>query len=212
MENKKETSQIEKMCLKQCRIFLITAIILISLTGTYPIFASESESPLNTTEEIGFTCNVMLVNVDETSGIGMDGAKFTLEKKVNDSYEIITEQSEILVSQAGVSLGELGVGEYRLTELEASEGYIILDEVIEFQITEENFTFQNELQYTYLTTAEDGSYIITVPNMEGYILRLPSTGGSGTLPYITSGWILMAAALIGGLLIDAKSKTKRKYM
>lgn len=150
------------------------------------------------------TQKIKLILVDEATGAKLEGAKFTLAKKVNDSYENMEGKTEITVSETGYDLGELNIGEYQLTQIEAPDGYIIGSGAIEFRVTAEDVVMMNKAN-TAITTAEDGTYEITVSNAT-FVVRMPSTGGIGTLPYTVSGLLMISVALVSGLILQCKRK------
>ena len=110
----------------------------------------------------------------------IEGATFRVEKLDNNgeveetfSYQELTTDKEGKVKFEG-----LEVGKYRVTETRAPQGYELLKESIEIEITKENrdirLTAENELK-----------------------LVLPETGGvNNNIIFIVSGLVIIAVAII----------------
>lgn len=183
---------------------ILSLCVVLSVSLLLPQSVSATE---NSTQKI------KLILVDEASGVRIEGAKFDLAEKVNDSYENMEGKTGITVPENGYDLGELNVGEYQLTEVMAPGGYIISSGTIAIQVTAEGVTMTNKANAT-ITTTEDGTYEITVSNATfsvrvagtGRNVTLPSTGGIGTLPYTISGFMLVSVALVSGLVLRCKRK------
>lgn len=176
---------------RTCRIVSLCVGLLAGLLLTQPIFAAE-----HTTQKI------RVILVDANYGDGIDGAQFTLAEQVNDSYENMAEKTAIKVSDSGYDFGELSVGAYRLTEDQAPAGYIISTIPIEFQVTAEGVSITNDANAA-ITLAEDGTYEIAVSNA-AFFVKLPSTGGIGTLPYTLGGILLIVTAFVCGFVLRSK--------
>lgn len=155
------------------------------------------------------TKRIRLLTVEDLDGNALSGARYTLEKRVNDVYEEIAEKTNFSVSKEGFDLGELESGEYRLTEKVTPEGYITSGKPIEFKITQDSVSILNEEDGAQLITAGDGTYILMVYNALSYGINicLPSTGGIGTGGYVRSGFLILIAAT--GYLLWGKEKIKR---
>lgn len=170
-----------------------------------PVMAMESSDTLS-----GQTQKVRVVVMDGDTENKLNGAKFTLAVKMDGTYVDAADRTGITVSNAGFELGELSIGEYRLTQTQAPNCYGIIDEVVEFQVTAEGVVITNgaEVQKASITAAEDGTYTLAVSNMIQFIVRLPSTGGVGTLPYTIGGALLMAGAVMYGLILRHRGARK----
>lgn len=142
--------------------------------------------------------NIRLLLISEDTGERIGGAQFTLAKKADGFYTNISGQTEMPIPENGIDLGELAVGEYRITETVAPEGYIFIDEPAEFQVTADGVTMLNDVENAYLTVDTDGTYLLVISNMAGFILRLPSTGSIGTLPYTVCGAVFAGIAVLCG--------------
>lgn len=152
-------------------------------------------------------------------------AKFKLEKLVIGTDEKLTGVIEGSVLERDVTsatndFGALAPGVYRLTELEAPAGYVVLPEPIYFKVEARVVSF--------ITVSEDGTiqtadnvqtmYELIPPEGEqdGYIIKikndtlydLPSAGGSGIYWYTFSGALLM----MGAALIVYREKRKREVL
>lgn len=149
------------------------------------------------------TRKVKIVKVDEFTGEVLGGARFTLAEKIDDIFVDMEGRTWITVPESGYDLGELEAGVYRLEELEAPGGYIIIDDPLEFEVSEEGLRILNEV-YNIEMDSEGDTDIIRVYNMKNNILRLPSTGGTGTTAYVVAGLVLMMSAAAGACVIRNK--------
>lgn len=172
-------------------LLLICMVLVNSLLLAQPVLATE-----------GSTQKIKLILVDVESGEALAGGKFTLAEKINGSYENMEGKTGIEVPEAGYDLGQLPVGEYKLTENQAPGGYIIGIEAIEFRVTDEGVTMTSGTNGK-IVTAGDGTWELVVVNAIFHV-ALPSTGGPGTLPYSMGGLLLIAAALISGFALSKK--------
>ena len=152
-------------------------------------------------------------------------AKFKLEKLFIGTDGKLTGEIEGSVLEKDVTpatndFGALAPGVYRLTELEAPAGYVVLPEPIYFKVETRVVSF--------ITVSEDGTiqtadnvqtmYELIPPEGEqdGYIIKikndtlydLPSAGGSGIYWYTVSGALLM----MGAALIVYREKRKREVL
>ncbi|WP_353892877.1 SpaA isopeptide-forming pilin-related protein [Proteinivorax hydrogeniformans] len=90
---------------------------------------------VNSGNMINYQGSVQWQKVDE-AGESLAGAVFKLEKQVNDDYRIIHE--DITGDENGrFSINNLEPGDYRLTEVNSEEGYILNTEAITFTISGE---------------------------------------------------------------------------
>ncbi len=172
-------------------LFLICMVLVNSLLLAQPVLATE-----NSTQKI------KLILVDEESGEALAGGKFTLDEKTDGLYENMEGKTGVEVPEAGYDLGQLPVGEYKLTENQAPGGYIIGTEAIEFRVTDEGVAMTSGTNGE-IVAAEDGTWELVVENAIFHV-ALPSTGGTGTLPYSVGGLLLIAAALISGFTLSKK--------
>ncbi|MDD6282080.1 MAG: VWA domain-containing protein, partial [Oribacterium sp.] len=158
-------------------------------------------------------------NAEGGERVALDGAVFKLEKliKANASgeestYEAVGE-AFIINSKTetdGYRISGLQPGTYRITEITAPAGYLLLRDPIVFTVHPgtENLIRMDETAGTGASHAEisgDKNNTLTILNTPGRVL--PGTGGYGTLLYNLGGLLLMIAALIFG--IDSKRRSAR---
>ncbi|MGN8818824.1 VWA domain-containing protein [Oribacterium sp. HCP28S3_H8] len=157
-------------------------------------------------------------NAEDGKRVALDGAVFKLEKlKENASgeestYEAVGEAFTIntRTEPNGYRISGLQPGTYRLTEITAPAGYLLLRDPIVFTVHPgtENLIRMDETAGTGASHAEisgDKYNTLTILNTPGRVL--PGTGGYGTLLYNLGGLLLMIAALIFG--IDSKRRSAR---
>ena len=157
-------------------------------------------------------------NAEDGKRVALDGAVFKLEKlKANasgggDTYEAVGEAFTInsKTETDGHRISGLRPGTYRLTEITAPAGYLLLRDPIVFTVHPgtENLIRMDETAGTDAGHAEisgDKHNTLTILNTPGRVL--PGTGGHGTLLYNLGGLLLMIAALIFG--IDSKRRSAR---
>ena len=166
------------------------------------------------------TIDVQLKKVDDHETT-LSGSTFALDRW---SASWTSVQSEIKPGDTATStsnpvdLGGLGVGRYRLTEKEAPDGYIILNNHVFFEVYKEGTTLKARLTdengEPVTSPTDDASidgpgsgeiptYIITVSNTPGQ--ELPMTGGSGTMHYTLGGLMLI---IISALICAFKMRRR----
>ena len=164
--------------------------------------------------------NVDLQKFGTDYTVPLSGAKFELYKRTDDSGNInwnTVVKEEISVDNASdiIELEGLESGYYRLKEIQAPEGYQILDSDIYFKVDSINNTLVlvdmegNELTETnnlMWRISSNNSKQIQIKNNTLY--SLPSTGGPGIYWYTLSGALLM----MGAALIVYKQQRKREVL
>lgn len=145
------------------------------------------------------TQTVSILTVDKDGNWEISGAKYSLEKKLGNAFVTVSGMENFIVSDEGLELGELKIGKYRLTETVSPAGYSSLSNAVEFEVTSSGVSFSENYGSNVALTENNGSYQIVVYNEIESILRLPSTGGNGTIAYTIGGLTLMllgASAII----------------
>ena len=161
-----------------------------------------------------YSVNLDLKKVDSKSDTQtLTGAKFRLEiQKVGenstsswdrvDSYDSV----EVNNSEGGIELTNLKPGIYRLTEIEAPNGYALLGTSIYFKVKEGTVTLVDDSGATIdspsMWNLDNSKKILTIKNTEIY--ELPSSGGPGTYGFTISGVAILATALL--LFINNKRR------
>ena len=169
------------------------------------------ETPEDTV--IVFTYKVVINKEDENKN-ALDGAKFTLYKKIKNAKDkeieavISGDKNEIF------TFSGLDDGDYVLKETEAPDGYNKAED-IEFTIKADHSIESDAPELKSLSgdkvTGEivlqpnkaDGSLSKAVPNTKGIVL--PSTGGAGRVAIYVIGAILVVG---GGIVLVTKKRVK----
>lgn len=153
---------------------------------------------------IAFTYKVEVNKVDP-DGNKLDGATFTLEKKVNDAWETL----ELVEASDGATFTFTGLddGDYRLTETVAPEGYNMLDAPIEFTVSADHDVASADPKLNNLTgdelTGDVDSGVLSTDIVNETGNKLPGTGGIGTtLFYVVGGTMAVGA----GVYLIAKKR------
>lgn len=176
--------------------------------GNDPYYAGSSNGsngPTSSTPEdtvIVFTHKIIINKIDG-DGNKLEGAGFTLYKKIKGEYVQVREEIK------GVTTFEfthLDAGDYKIVETTVPDGYNKAKD-IEFTITAEysvdlddpiGFTLaidgKNGKDFFITQEGRDVYATINIKNLKGIIL--PNTGGIGTVLFYIVGIILMAGSLI----------------
>ena len=137
-------------------------------------------------------------------GSPLSGARFELTRYNGAAWEAVTSVEGVvdMESSASVQIPGLTVGRFRLAEIKAPTGYVILKRNIYFtllrdgsiRLTDENG--ENEsLSQDDASADNTGSLAeLTVTNHAG--VALPNTGGAGTLPLRILGAMLTLTSLL----------------
>ncbi|MCD7751623.1 MAG: LPXTG cell wall anchor domain-containing protein [Lachnospiraceae bacterium] len=137
----------------------------------------------------------------------LSGAKFILTQSTTntttdeitttyykeDGSALSTSYEMTSGSDGKISVTGLSDGTYTLTEVTAPDGYNLLTSSITVTVAGGNVTAIYNGK-SIVSTDTDGSYVITVTNKAGY--ELPSTGGTGTMPYTLLGLLLCGGAAL----------------
>ena len=179
---------------------------------------SGETSPTGETPEdtvIVFTYKVVVNKVKEDKKTPLEGAEFTLSKKLADGS---LQEVAVVKNTAGTTFTFSGLddGDYVLSETTTPNGYNTIDDV-EFTVTadhdvESDSPALNSLsgdvttgELTFTSNTTDGSLTTNVVNKKGSVL--PSTGGMGTTILYVVGTILVLAA---GILLVTKKRMDAK--
>lgn len=162
---------------------------------------------------IVFTYKVVINKIDE-NGKALDGAKFTLYKKIKNEKD---KEIEAVISGDKNNIftfNGLDDGDYVLKETEVPDGYNKADD-IEFTIKADHSIESDAPELKSLSgdkvtgeivlqpNKDDGSLSKAVPNTKGIVL--PSTGGAGRVAIYVIGAILVVG---GGIVLVTKKRVK----
>lgn len=166
---------------------------------------------------IVFTYKTVINKVDP-DGHALEGAEFTLEKKVGDGDNWV--EKDVVKSNANTTFTFTGLddGVYRLTETKTPEGYNTMNpNPLEFTIsaTHEVTAANPQLSYlsgnpksgdvTFDSDLENGSLTTSIVNKSGS--TLPETGGMGTTVLYAAGTLMILAAA-AFLVMKKKAESK----
>lgn len=168
---------------------------------------------------IVFTYKVVVNKVNQ-SNVPLEGAEFTLTKKLADGSVDVKTMKIDTTDKALFTLSGLDDGEYTLTETKTPANYNTIDPITFTVTAEHTIAWEAESRDSILTSLSgnkvsgeitftvnkaDGSLTTNVVNKIG--TTLPGTGGIGTTIFYVIGGGLMAAAAI--LLITKKRMENR---
>lgn len=154
------------------------------------------------------TGSITIKKIDENNE-ALKGAKFKLEKKNTDGQTWTEITTLDMTDLSEGKFENLEMGDYKITEIKAPDGYNILKDPIEVTLP---YTYNagdivNGVEVDTSATTKDLTF--TVTNVRGSIL--PTMGGNGTLNYILVGFAIMAIALAMYLIIFSKIFRGKKY-
>lgn len=189
-----------------------------------------------------YTFGIKIEKVNAANGESLEGAKFVLERVDGESesegesgnyailkgsagvYCLTTEETEDTVTTMDttddgiLNIKGLSAGTYRLREVEAPDGFELLDEDITITFTPEYNADGTSLESVTYTTSlteedtirrgEDPDLVVglPVPNWPtGYI---PGTGGMGVYLFYISGSVLLLGAALYLICSNVKNKKK----
>lgn len=168
---------------------------------------------------IVFTYKVSVNKVNENNE-KLDGAEFTLEKKVKGNPDVWKPITKVAGTAKDVfEFKGIDDGEYRLTETKAPDNYDKLSDPIYFTVTaghvdgadpyldtfSGNITSGNVGEMAFTANKNTGILSTTIQNKPGS--SLPETGGMGTTVLYAAGTLMILAAA-AFLVMKKKAESK----
>ena len=168
---------------------------------------------------IVFTYKVSVNKVNENNE-KLDGAEFTLEKKVKGNPDVWKPITKVAGTANDVfEFKGIDDGEYRLTETKAPDNYDKLSDPIYFNVTaghvdgadpyldtfSGNITSGNVGEMAFTANKNTGILSTTIQNKPGS--SLPETGGMGTTVLYAAGTLMILAAA-AFLVMKKKAESK----
>ena len=176
----------------------------------YPYVENSHKQKTDTVDVTTFAIKIdKFVKDQETDKLA--GAKFDLYRTATQA-EIGTESAVTIphttitgiLLESGLTTGANGAAtfekyeangtnyDYYLVETQAPSGYNLLDDAVKVNFTDSD------------VATTEGIYTVKVPNSSG--IKLPITGGTGTVIFTVIGIVLMVGAVI--LLVVSRKKSK----
>ena len=156
-----------------------------------------------------FALNLTKMGIDGTATPLLNGVEFKLEK-LNDDGTAETPVTGVTGSdgtnQGKCSFTSLSPGKYRLTETKTAEGYTLLSEAIEFELTVNGECKRNGTDYGTVnqdTTSGVYNIALTIYNRKGF--TLPHTGADAP-----SLWLLLGLPALVAVLLVLVFRYKRR--
>ena len=140
--------------------------------------------------------NLVITKQDaQNNSIKLGGVEFRLEKL--DAVPSETPKTDTTAAGTGeLTFADLTPGSYRLTETKTAEGYTLLSEAIEFELTVNGECKRNGTNYGTVTQDTSGVYNIalTIYNRKGF--TLPHTGADAPSLWLLIGLPALVAVLL----------------
>lgn len=130
----------------------------------------------------------------QDNSIKLGGVEFKLEKL--DTVPSETKTGTTAAGTGELTFADLTPGKYRLTETKTAEGYTLLSEAIEFELTVNGECKRNGTNYGTVTPDTSGVYNIalTIYNRKGF--TLPHTGADAPSLWLLIGLPALVAVLL----------------
>ena len=134
----------------------------------------------------------------ENEPVLLKGVQFTLEVKETDgSYTAVTGSPRTTGGDGTCSFTELSPGEYRLTEIKTADGYTLLADAIEFELTTGGQCVHNAAPFgdvQYDPTTGVYNIALTINNRKSF--ELPHTGADAPSLWLLIGLPALVAVLL----------------
>lgn len=150
---------------------------------------------------------LQIIKKNKANGEVLKGARFKLEA-LGSNQEILFIR-EVETDEAGLSEIILPCGNYRLTEVQAPEGFIKLEEPLTFTVEKQGVSgAKEEIRET------NGKYVIEIENEKAETIVLPQAGGQGRTIFYRAGASAVLASAVLYIIYYQKEKRygKKKNM
>lgn len=168
-------------------------------------YTYDDKNPSGTIGAVKYTNTEIKANLDlkktdekKDNPTYLSGAYFKLEKKSGENWTSVEDRYnnfEVLNNDNDIELNNLRNGEYRLTEVTAPSGYMLLSSPICFTVSNGTVTLTNAegtASSMWTLTTNSTTPVLTIKNQKLY--SLPESGGNGIYWYMIGGMVLMSTA------------------
>lgn len=168
-------------------------------------YTYDDKNPSGTIGAVKYTNTEIKANLDlkktdekQNNPTYLDDAYFKLEKKSGSDWVSVEKSYDKFVvnnNNGKIELNNLRNGDYRLTEVTAPSGYMLLSSPISFTVSNGTVRLTDEgtgSNMCELTTDSTNLPVLTIKNQKLY--SLPESGGSGIYWYMIGGMVLMSTA------------------
>ena len=167
-----------------------------------------TETGTTTTAAVKVYLYNIIINKLDNNNTALNGAKFKLERLIDQTNDIWETVNEIDGASSNVfTFTGLGLGTYRLTETATPDGYNTIDPVtivVTGTVDNTGFTALSATGLSFTADLTNGTLTADIQNIPGSVL--PFTGGMGATIFT----ILGIAFIAGGVVIAVRKTSKKE--